>query len=56
MAERPDDANLATGSVRYVDPEGLYKNPAFTNVVVSSRGPQERSTWAGRTPWTPPAK
>ena len=22
------------GSVRYVDPEGLHKNPAFTNVVV----------------------
>jgi enamine deaminase RidA (YjgF/YER057c/UK114 family) len=37
MAERPDDAdaaNPATGSVRYVDPEGLNKNPAFTNVVV----------------------
>jgi enamine deaminase RidA (YjgF/YER057c/UK114 family) len=29
MAERPD-----AGSVRYVDPEGLNKNPAFTNVVV----------------------
>jgi enamine deaminase RidA (YjgF/YER057c/UK114 family) len=34
MAERPDAANPATGSVRYVDPEGLHKNPAFTNVVV----------------------
>ena len=34
MAERPDAANPATGSVRYVDPEGLNKNPAFTNVVV----------------------
>ena len=37
MAERPDaanPANAATGSVRYVDPEGLHKNPAFTNVVV----------------------
>jgi enamine deaminase RidA (YjgF/YER057c/UK114 family) len=34
MAERPDAANPTTGSVRYVDPEGLHKNPAFTNVVV----------------------
>jgi enamine deaminase RidA (YjgF/YER057c/UK114 family) len=34
MAERSDAANPATGSVRYVDPEGLNKNPAFTNVVV----------------------
>ena len=34
MAERPDAANPATGSVRYVDPEGLNKNPAFTNVVI----------------------
>ncbi len=34
MAERPDAANPATGSVRYVDPEGLNKNPAFTHVVV----------------------
>ena len=37
MAERPDAAdaaNPATGSVRYVDPEGLNKNPAFSNVVV----------------------
>src|SRR5918993_3952883 len=34
MAERPDAADPATGSVRYVDPEGLHKNPAFTNVVV----------------------
>jgi enamine deaminase RidA (YjgF/YER057c/UK114 family) len=31
MTERPDPA---TGSVRYVDPEGLNKNPAFTNLVV----------------------
>jgi enamine deaminase RidA (YjgF/YER057c/UK114 family) len=34
MTERPDAADPATGSVRYVDPEGLHKNPAFTNVVV----------------------
>jgi enamine deaminase RidA (YjgF/YER057c/UK114 family) len=34
MTERPDAAEPATGSVRYVDPEGLHKNPAFTNVVV----------------------
>src|SRR5215211_7329600 len=34
MTERPDAADPATGSVRYVDPEGLNKNPAFTNVVV----------------------
>ncbi len=37
MTERPDaaePAEPATGSVRYVDPEGLHKNPAFTNVVV----------------------
>ena len=34
IAERSDAANPATGSVRYVDPEGLNKNPAFTNVVV----------------------
>ena len=34
MAERPDAAEPATGSVRYVDPEALNKNPAFTNVVV----------------------
>jgi hypothetical protein len=34
MTERPDAANPATGSVRYVDPEVLNKNPAFSNVVV----------------------
>ncbi len=34
MTERPDAADPATGSVRYLDPEGLNKNPAFTNVVV----------------------
>jgi enamine deaminase RidA (YjgF/YER057c/UK114 family) len=27
-------ADHATGSVRYVDPEGLHKNPAFTNVEI----------------------
>jgi enamine deaminase RidA (YjgF/YER057c/UK114 family) len=31
MSERTE---ATTGSVRYVDPEGLHKNPAFTNVVV----------------------
>jgi enamine deaminase RidA (YjgF/YER057c/UK114 family) len=34
MTKRPDAIDPATGSVRYVDPEGLHKNPAFTNVVV----------------------
>jgi enamine deaminase RidA (YjgF/YER057c/UK114 family) len=34
MTERPEAADPATGSVRYVDPEGLNKNPAFSNVVV----------------------
>jgi enamine deaminase RidA (YjgF/YER057c/UK114 family) len=34
MADRPDAADHASGSVRYVDPEGLNNNPAFTNVVV----------------------
>ena len=34
MAERPYAANPTAGSVSYVDPEGLHKNPAFTNVVV----------------------
>jgi hypothetical protein len=29
MAKRPDAVNPATGSVRYVDPKGLHKNPAF---------------------------
>ena len=33
MADRFDPAN-PTGSVRYVDPDELNKNPAFTNVVV----------------------
>ena len=33
MADKFDAAN-PTGSVRYVDPEGLHKNPAFTNAVV----------------------
>jgi enamine deaminase RidA (YjgF/YER057c/UK114 family) len=31
MSERPE---APTGSVRYIDPEGLNANPAFTNVVV----------------------
>ena len=35
MADQPGAADQTTGSVRYVeDPEGLHKNPAFTNVVV----------------------
>jgi enamine deaminase RidA (YjgF/YER057c/UK114 family) len=34
MADRPDAAEPTAGSVRYVDPERLHKNPAFTNVVV----------------------
>ena len=34
MADRSDAAEPTAGSVSYVDPEGLHKNPAFTNVVV----------------------
>ena len=34
MADRSDAAEPTARSVRYVDPEGLHKNPAFTNVVV----------------------
>jgi hypothetical protein len=34
MAKRPEAANAATGSVRYVNPEGLHKYPVFTDVVV----------------------
>src|SRR5215212_6046733 len=34
MADRSNAAEPTAGSVRYVDPEGLHKNPAFTNVVV----------------------
>ena len=34
MADRAAASNPVTGSVSYVDPEGLHKNPAFTNVVV----------------------
>jgi enamine deaminase RidA (YjgF/YER057c/UK114 family) len=34
MADRPGASDPTTGSVIYVDPEGLHKNPAFTNVVV----------------------
>ena len=33
MTDRPGTRDTA-GSVRYVDPDGLNKNPAFTNVVV----------------------
>jgi enamine deaminase RidA (YjgF/YER057c/UK114 family) len=33
MTDRLDKGDEA-GSVRYVDPDGLNKNPAFTNVVV----------------------
>ncbi len=33
MTNRPDARDTA-GSVRYVDPDELNKNPAFTNVVV----------------------
>ena len=36
MADLPDEANPTTGSVSYVDPEGLHKTPAFTNAVDSS--------------------
>jgi enamine deaminase RidA (YjgF/YER057c/UK114 family) len=45
MAERSDAANHATGSVRYVNPQGLNQNPAFTNVVVVE-GPV-RTVYAG---------
>ena len=34
MTDRPKEPHATAGSVRYVDPEGLNKNPAFTNVVV----------------------
>jgi enamine deaminase RidA (YjgF/YER057c/UK114 family) len=34
MDDRSDAAEPTVGSVSYVDPEGLHKNPAFTNVVV----------------------
>jgi enamine deaminase RidA (YjgF/YER057c/UK114 family) len=34
MTDRPEEPDATTGSVRYIDPEGLNKNPAFTNVVV----------------------
>ena len=34
MTDRPKEPDATAGSVRYVDPEGLNKNPAFTNVVV----------------------
>ena len=34
MADQPGAADHTTGSVSYVDPEGLHKNPAFTNVAV----------------------
>lgn len=34
MADLPNEANPTTGSVGYVDPDELHKNPAFTNVVV----------------------
>src|SRR5215203_3268341 len=34
MSDQPGPAEHTTGSVRYVDPEALHKNPAFTNVVV----------------------
>ena len=54
MADRSDAAEPTVGSVSYVAPEGLHKNPASTNVV-ASRDPSGRCTWAGRTPSTPPA-
>jgi enamine deaminase RidA (YjgF/YER057c/UK114 family) len=34
MVDRSDAAEPTAGLVSYVDPEGLNKNPAFTNVVV----------------------
>jgi enamine deaminase RidA (YjgF/YER057c/UK114 family) len=34
MADRSDADKPTAGSVSYVDPQGLNKNPAFTNVVV----------------------
>ena len=33
MTKRTNEAD-ATRPVRYVDPDGLHRNPAFTNVVV----------------------
>ena len=37
------------GSVRYIDPEGLHKNPAFTNVVVVE-GPAKTVYVGGQDP------
>ncbi len=34
MADLPKEAKPTAGSVSYVDPDELHKNPAFTNVVV----------------------
>ena len=34
MADQPGAADHTMGSVSYIDPEALHKNPAFTNVVV----------------------
>ena len=34
MAHYPKSSAEGTGSVRYINPDSLNKNPAFTNVVV----------------------
>lgn len=33
MTDRPGERDT-TGAVRYLDPDGLNRNPAYTNVVV----------------------
>lgn len=34
MTEQPEAAGPVTGSVRYINPEGVHTSPAFSNVVV----------------------
>jgi enamine deaminase RidA (YjgF/YER057c/UK114 family) len=34
MSDFPNSSGEGTGSVRYINPDSLNKNPAFTNVVV----------------------
>ena len=38
MSDFPNSVEGA-GSVRYIDPDSLNKNPAFSNVVVDYRRP-----------------
>ena len=34
MSDYPNSSAVGAGSVRYINPDSLNKNPAFTNVVV----------------------